>query len=113
MRPFLARLTTLALAAAAAGGCSSTPGVRVNTTTAPAAQFAAYHTFAIMTPRLQNQASNPAASDDPMVDNSATNQALKSDIQSALVARGYTPAAAGAADFRVAYYTASKQKLDV
>lgn len=104
-------LVTAAVVAATATGCASAPAaVNVNTTVAPEAQFGAYHSFVILTPRPQN--ANPAAADDPMVDNSITNRALRDDLRQALVARGYVPGGEQA-DFSVAYYAAAKKALDV
>lgn len=111
MPRFPLRPLALALAVASAGaGCASSPATRVSTTVAPEAQFGRYRTFVVMTPRPRDV--NPAASDDPMVENSITNRALRDDIQRALQARGYAPGGPDA-DFAVAYYTAAKQALDV
>ena len=120
MRPINPRplALTLGLALGAAACASAPAGVRVNTTVAPEAQFGTYHTFAVLTPHMPGgpaaAAANPAAADDPMVDNSITNRGLRRSIDSAFAARGYTAAASPAtADLSVAYYTAAKQALDV
>lgn len=117
MRPSTVRPLALALAVAASGAvgtvvtaCASSPATHVSTTVAPDAQFGRYRTFTIMTPRPRNP--NPAAADDPMVENSITNRALRDDLRRALEARGYTPGGPDA-DFSVAYYAAARQTLDV
>ena len=107
---FRALAIAAALSAAGTGCASAPPGVRVNTSVAPEANFAAYHSFVILTPRPHDV--NPAAADDPMVDNSITNRALRDDLRQALVARGYVPGGEQA-DFSVAYYAAAKKALDV
>ncbi|HEY0776934.1 MAG TPA: DUF4136 domain-containing protein, partial [Gemmatirosa sp.] len=105
------RAVVAAAALAAVGtGCASTPSVRVNTTVAPEAQFGSYHTFNILSPRPRDV--NPASGDDPMVDNSITNRALRDDLRQALVAKGYAPGGPQA-DFSVAYYAAARKALDV
>lgn len=92
------------------GGCASTPNVQVNTTVAPDARFGAYRTFTILTPRMTG--ANPAAADEPMVENSIVNRALREDIRQDLESRGYRPGGPDA-DFAVAYYTAARTALDV
>jgi hypothetical protein len=94
-----------------AGACTSRPSVQVNTAVAPEARFGSYRTFVVLTPRMQN--ANPAASDDPMLENSITNRALRDNISQALVSRGYTMDGGPDADIAVAYYTAARQALDV
>ncbi len=105
-----ALVVAAALAAIGTGCATAAPAVHVNTTVAPEAQFGNYRTFNILTPRPHDV--NPAASDDPMVDNSITNRALRDDLREALVARGYAPGG-DQADFSVAYYAAAKKALDV
>jgi hypothetical protein len=53
------------------------------------------------------------STNDPMLNNSITNRALRDDIISAMEARGYSPASGGSADVDVAYYATAQQKLDV
>ncbi len=113
MRQLRAPALAMCAATFALGACASAPpAVQVNTTVAPQAQLAAYRTFHILTPQMPS--TNPAAQDDPMIDNSVTNRALRTDIRQALVARGYAPVPSpDEADLKVAYYTAAKQTLDV
>jgi hypothetical protein len=103
--------TTLVVAGAlAASACTS--AVRVRTQAAPDAALAGRQTFRILPvpPRRGDAAS--ARSDDPMLANSITNQALVGDLTRAFEARGYTPSADSAA-FSVAYYTSAREKLDI
>jgi hypothetical protein len=112
VRPIaLATALATALAALPAGGaCASRPNVQVNTTVTPEARFGRYRTFTILTPRRTG--ANPAAADDPMVENSIINRALRDSLRRALEARGYRPGGPDA-DLAVAYYAAARQALDV
>jgi hypothetical protein len=92
-------------------GCSSGGGVQVRTSVDPNADLAALHTFYVLTAPERN-ANAPLSSTDPMLDNSITNKALRGDLAQALQARGYAPAPQQAADFNVAYYAGTSQKLD-
>jgi hypothetical protein len=94
--------------AIAAAGCASNP-VDVNTQLAPQAAFATYRTFQLMTP---HSSGNPAEQNDPMLDNSITNQAMRSEIRQRLESLGYRPGGRDA-DIGVAVYAASRQALDV
>lgn len=95
--------------AGSVAGCAS-GNVDVTTQVAPQAAFGSYRTFQIMTPRISG--GNPAAQDDPMINNSITNQALLAEIRQRLEGSGYQPGGRGA-DIGVAAYAASRQTLDV
>ncbi|MBU6365607.1 MAG: DUF4136 domain-containing protein [Gemmatimonadetes bacterium] len=102
--------TLAALAASAtAWGCGGY--VRVTTQVAPGASFIEFRTFRILTPPPRRDGRR-APPDDLMVINSMTNQALRTHIADAFLARGYalddaTPT------FTVAYYASSREKLDI
>jgi hypothetical protein len=100
-----------AVIAAAITGCSSGGGVQIRTSVDPNANLAGLHTFYVLTapPRSANA---PLPANDPMLDNSITNRALRGDLTQALESRGYVAAPRQAADFLVAYYAGTKQKLD-
>jgi len=98
--------TVIAATVACASG-----NVNVNTQVAPEANFGSYHTFQVMSPR-GGRSGNPASQADPMLNNSITNQAMRSEIQQRLEALGYQ-AGGGDADIGVAVYAASRQTLDV
>jgi hypothetical protein len=95
---------------AAITGCSS-GGVQVRTSVEPNANLAALHTFYVL-PAPTRNANAPLPANDPMLDNSITNRALRGDLTTALQARGYAPTSRQGADFLVAYYAGTSQKLD-
>jgi hypothetical protein len=96
---------------AAITGCSSGGGVQVRTSVEPDANLAALHTFYVL-PAPQRSANAPLPATDPMLDNSITNRALRADLTTALQSRGYAPTSRQGADFLVAYYAGTSQKLD-
>jgi hypothetical protein len=93
-------------------GCSSGGGVQVRTSVEPNANLAALHTFYVLTAPTRSANAEPLSANDPMLDNSITNRALRGDLTTALESRGYAPTARQGADFLVAYYAGTKQKLD-
>src|ERR1700676_2637645 len=107
------RSTILLGAVVATGiiGCSSGGGVQVRTSVEPNADLAALHTFYVL-PAPTRSANAPLPANDPMLDNSITNRALRGDLTTALQARGYGPTSRQRADFLVAYYAGTSQKLD-
>ena len=105
--------STLALAAGAlalAIGCSS--GITVNTTVAPEANLTGLHTFYVLTAPARRADAAALSVNDPMLDNSITNRALRADLSQALSNRGYIPTSRDNADFDVAYYAGTKEKFD-
>jgi hypothetical protein len=105
LRP-LAPSSALMVALAA---CAS--GVDVRTAVSPDAKLGTLHTFQVLpTPQLRDAFSQSA--DDPMLVNSISNRALRSDLVQGFQTRGYL-AADSNPDFAVAYYASTKQKLDV
>ena len=102
----------LGAAIAAAITSCSTGGVQVRTSVDPSANLAGLHTFYVLTPPAHSANAAPLSANDPMLDNSITNRALRGDLTQALESRGYAPAPRQAADFLVAYYAGTKQKLD-
>jgi hypothetical protein len=97
---------------AAITGCSSGGGVQVRTSVEPDANLAALHTFYVLTPPAHSANAAALSTNDPMLDNSITNRALRGDLTTALQSRGYTPTSRQGADFLVAYYAGTSQKLD-
>jgi hypothetical protein len=93
-------------------GCSSGGGVQVRTSVDPNADLAALRTFYVLTPPTRSANAAPLAANDPMLDNSITNTALRGDLAQGLEGRGYAAAPRQAADFLVAYYAGTSQKLD-
>jgi hypothetical protein len=91
-------------------GCAS--GVQVRTAVEPNANLAGLHSFYVLTPPARSANAAPLAANDPMLDNSITNRALRGDLTQALESRGYAAASRQSADFLVAYYAGTSQKLD-
>ena len=91
-------------------GCAS--GVQVRTAVEPSADLAGLRTFYVLTPPARSANATPLAANDAMLDNSITNRALRGDLTQALEARGYSAASRESADFLVAYYAGTQQKLD-
>jgi hypothetical protein len=86
--------------------------VRVRTQSAPDVSFGNRSTFRILpVPKRGDRVA--LAANDPMLDNSITNQALRGEVERALTSRGYRAVTTGRADFNVAIYAAAKQALDV
>jgi hypothetical protein len=107
------RSTILLLAGAAAitiTGCSS--GITVRTTAEPGASLAGLHTFEVLTPPTRAANASPLSTNDPMLENSITNRHLRDDLRQAFQSRGYAVAPQSSADFLVAYYAGTKEKLD-
>lgn len=91
-------------------GCGS--NIHVRTQAAPNTSFAGRHTFRVLaTPRRSDGVA--LASNDPMLENSITNRALRDEITRDLEARGYQLADGGPADFNVAFYASANQALDL
>jgi hypothetical protein len=93
-------------------GCSSGSGLQVRTSVDPNADLASLRTFYVLNPPTRSANATPLSADDPMLDNSITNKALRGDLAQALETRGYTPAARQDANFLVAYYAGTSTKLD-
>jgi Domain of unknown function (DUF4136) len=103
-------LTTIAGGfALTAAACSS--GVQVRTSVAPDASLAGLHSFSVLpVPERSNNA--PALSaNDPMLNNSITNQQLRNDLVQGFEGKGYALNASNP-DFEVAYYAGTKETLD-
>jgi hypothetical protein len=92
--------------------CSSGSGLNVRTTAEPGANLTGLHTFYVLTPPTRSANATPLAANDPMLENSITNNALRSDITQAFQSRGYVLAPRQSADFVVAYYAGAKEKFD-
>jgi hypothetical protein len=102
------RTAPLVAAAVLLAACNP---VRVTTMVAPDANLASFRTFRVMNvpPRRAGASQIP---NDPMLDNSITNRALRHDLDSAFTARGYAIDQANP-DFTVAYYASRRGELDV
>ena len=101
-------ITTAALALASTA-CA--PAVRVRTSVAPDAQLSGLKTFRVLN-APQRRADAPALpANDPMLDNSITNRALRQDLVRDFQAKGYAFDRENP-DFVVAYYAGTKEKMD-
>jgi hypothetical protein len=108
------RSTILLVAGAvitAVTGCSRS-GITVRTTAEPGANLNGLHTFYVLAPPTRSANATPLSTNDPMLDNSITNRALRSDLAQAFQSRGYVAAPRQSADFEVAYYAGTKEKFD-
>lgn len=86
------------------------PYIRVRTTVAPEATLSAFHTFRVLTPPPRKDGRR--GQDDPMLVNSISNQALRVNVTDAFIARGYA-LSPDSADFTVAYYASTRERLDI
>ncbi|HVX38595.1 MAG TPA: DUF4136 domain-containing protein [Gemmatimonadaceae bacterium] len=91
-------------------GCG--PSIEVRTIAAPDASFPSLHSFRMLAgPARRDGRAMANDDDDPMIANSIANRAMHDEIRQAFIGRGYE--VKDAADFGVAFYAASRQKLDV
>ena len=97
-------------ATAAIAGCSRE--VQIRTTVEPGAELSGLHTFYVLTPPARRADAVALSANDPMLENSITNRALRSDLAQSFQSRGYAPVARQSADFLVAYYAGTKAKFD-
>jgi hypothetical protein len=103
-------LTTITGAfALTALACSS--GIQVRTSVAPDASLAGLHTFSVLAAPERSNSAPVLSANDPMLDNSITNQSLRNDLVQGFEAKGYTLSASNP-DFEVAYYAGTKEKMD-
>jgi hypothetical protein len=101
---------SLATPAALVLGLAACASVDVHTVTSPDANLAALHTFAVM-PQPDRRPPTVQAANDPMLVNSITNRALRTDLVTGFENRGYV--LSDHPDFTVAYYASAKEKLDI
>lgn len=102
-------LLVAGVVATAITGCGNS--VKVRTTVEPGANLSRLHTFYVLTPPARNTDATPLDANDPMLNNSITNDKLRSDLAQAFASRGYIPVQRGAADFLVAYYAGTREKF--
>ena len=84
--------------------------VDVRTVTSPDANLGALRTFSVM-PQPEKRSTEAQQSNDPMLENSITNRALRADVVTGFKNRGYV--LSDRPDFAVAYYASTTEKLDV
>lgn len=92
-------------------GCG--PSIDVRTIASPDASFPSLHSFRMLAgPARRDGRAMTNDDDDPMIANSIANRVLRDQIQRSFQQRGYAAKTDGV-DFGVAFYAASRQKLDV
>ena len=101
-------LTTAALFAV--GACAG--GISVRTALSPDASLHGLHTFRVLPTPKPKIAGAVSSTNDPMLVNSISNRALRTDLAQGFERRGYV-ADDNNPDFAVAYYASTKQQLDV
>jgi hypothetical protein len=94
-----------------AAACSSGSGIQVRTALSPDASLTGLHTFSVLAAPERSSNAPALPANDPMLDNSITNQQLRTDLVQGLEGKGYTLSGSNP-DFEVAYYTGTKQKMD-
>jgi hypothetical protein len=108
------RLVQLVTAAAAAAltltACA--PGISVRTALSPDASLRGLRTFRVLPTPKPKIAGAVSSTNDPMLVNSISNRALRSDLAQEFTRRGYVASDTNP-DFCVAYYASTKQQLDV
>jgi Domain of unknown function (DUF4136) len=101
-------LTTATLVAV--GACA--PGISVRTALSPDASLHGLRTFRVQPTPQPKIAGAISSNNDPMLVNSISNRALRSDLAREFAGLGYV-ASDSNPDFCVAYYASTNQKLDV
>jgi hypothetical protein len=104
------RLALVASVALLSVGCGRS--IEVRTMAAPDAGLSTLHTFRMLPGPARRDGRLATGADDPMINNSIANQAIRERIRKAFEDNGYilderTP------DFAVAFYATARDKLDV
>ena len=87
------------------------PRIEVRTMAAPDAGLGALQTFRMLPPPVRRDNQPITGEDDPMINNSIANRAIRERILKAFVARGYVRNDRSP-DFGVAFYATSREHLD-
>jgi hypothetical protein len=101
---------TVLAALVLAAGCSRS--IQVQTMAAPEAAFVGMHSFSMLAPAARQTGEPAQPADDPMINNSIANRALRGEIVKALTDLGYAETTRNA-DFQVAFYASARERLDV
>src|SRR5439155_23586304 len=99
-----------ATAALTLGACA--PAISVRTALSPDASLTGLHTFRVLPTPKPKIAGAVSSTNDPMLVNSISNRALRSDLAQEFAGLGYV-ASDSNPDFCVAYYASTNQKLDL
>jgi hypothetical protein len=92
-------------------GVACGPRIEIRTMAAPNAGLAALQTFRMLPPPVRRDNQPITGEDDPMINNSIANRAIRERIVKAFVARGYARNDRSP-DFGVAFYATSREHLD-
>lgn len=103
------RLMSLSFVAMLGVACG--PRIEVRTMAAPDAGLGALQTFRMLPPPVRRDNQPITGEDDPMINNSIANRAIRERIVKAFVARGYVRNDRSP-DFGVAFYATSREHLD-
>lgn len=103
------RLMSLSFVAMLGVACG--PRIEVRTMAAPDAGLGALQTFRMLPPPVRRDNQPITGEDDPMINNSIANRAIRERIVKAFVARGYARNDRSP-DFGVAFYATSREHLD-
>jgi Domain of unknown function (DUF4136) len=106
------RITPFLTAAAAFTLAACASGIQVRTALSPDASLRGLRTFRVLPTPKPKIAGAVSSTNDPMLVNSISNRALRSDLAQEFASLGYTPKDTNP-DFCVAYYASTKQQLDV
>jgi hypothetical protein len=104
------RLVAYATLALVAAGCGRS--IEVRTMAAPDAGLSTLHTFRMLSGPARRDGRAATGADDPMINNSIANRAIRAPIVKAFQDLGYTIDERNP-DFAVAFYASAREKLDV
>jgi len=106
------RTTQLLTAAALSAVVACAPAISVRTALSPDVSLTGLHTFRVLPTPKPKIAGAVASTNDPMLVNSISNRALRTDLTQEFSGLGYM-ASDSNPDFCVAYYASTNQKLDL
>ena len=104
------RLVAYATLALVTAGCGRS--IEVRTMAAPDVGFSALHTFRMLPGPARRDGRAATGGDDPMINNSIANRAIRAPIVKGFQDLGYTIDERNP-DFAVAFYASAREKLDV
>jgi hypothetical protein len=109
----VSRLTAcIVVASVALAGVACRPAIDVRTMASPDVGLATLHTFRMLPGPARRDGRAATGADDPMIDNSIANRAIRERIIKTFEERGYALDERNA-DFGVAFYASARDKLDV
>lgn len=106
----ISRVAVWTAAALALTACGQS--IEVRTMAAPGTGFAALHSFRVLPAPARRDGRPVTGADDPMINNSIANRALRDAIVRGFQGRGYSFSELSPG-FEVAFYASAREKLDV